>query len=131
MGADILPNRDLNRTIQLLFAEPMLFLILPGFSMATHLWLRDGFYFFVLVPTQTAALYSPHTATAKRPERRRRSAHSEGWPVRILSAQTNGKPDGPSATYHENGQLITEVTYKNGKADGAWVHYDENGKKVE
>ena len=39
-----------------------------------------------------------------------------------------GKKDGPWLTYHENGQLSTEVTYKNGKEAGAWVSSHENGQ---
>jgi len=69
-------------------------------------------------------------STAEIPERRRRSAYSEGRTVRILNAQTKGKKGGPWATYHENGQLSYKGTYKEGKYDGPWVEYRSDGTFV-
>ena len=36
--------------------------------------------------------------------------------------------DGPWKTYHENGQLRSEGTYKDGQLDGLWKVYDINGQ---
>ena len=36
--------------------------------------------------------------------------------------------DGPFKTYHDNGQLEGESTYKDGKVDGPYKLYNENGQ---
>ena len=38
-----------------------------------------------------------------------------------------GKIDGQSEYYYENGQLESKGTYKDGERDGLWEYYEENG----
>jgi len=42
--------------------------------------------------------------------------------------QNNNYPDGKITTWRENGQKLSEGTYKNGKQDGKWIYFtnDEN-----
>ena len=40
----------------------------------------------------------------------------------------DGKKDGPSIEYHDNGQLLAKGNYKNGKTEGPWVEYHKNGQ---
>ena len=39
----------------------------------------------------------------------------------------NGKENGISKAYYENGKISDEIPYNNGKKDGTEKHYDENG----
>ena len=41
---------------------------------------------------------------------------------------SNDNQDNIIKTYHENGQLESEINYKDGKSNGLWKSYDENGK---
>ncbi len=43
----------------------------------------------------------------------------------------NYYPDGKLTTWRENGQKLSEGTYKNGKKHGKWIHMDLNGKYFE
>ena len=41
----------------------------------------------------------------------------------------DGKPDGLSISWHENGQKWSEGNWNNGKKEGLWVTWHENGQK--
>lgn len=48
---------------------------------------------------------------------------------RVETNYINGKLDGLSESWHENGKKASEVNYKDGKQDGLSVEFHENGKK--
>ena len=52
-----------------------------------------------------------------------------GGRLRELMQWKNGKPDGPSAMWHENGQKSLETTNKDGKQDVLETEWHENGQK--
>ena len=44
-------------------------------------------------------------------------------PLLLLKLIGCSKPDGPFTTFHDNGQLKEEGTYKNGKPEGLFKSY--------
>ncbi len=58
-----------------------------------------------------------------------------GWSKYVEDGRTtvsqikDGKPEGLSAGWHENGQKESEGNYKDGKRDGLWAGWYENGQK--
>ena len=52
-----------------------------------------------------------------------------GGRLRELMQWKNGKPDGPSTMWHENGQKSLETTNKDGKEHGIATQWHENGQK--
>ena len=108
---------------------PLLLLILIGCSEPEPpgplnyelLEKRDGIYYkknriytgpvFNLVPVTRMDTYRRDLANIK----------NEGY-------IKNGKLDGLSKYYYENGQLKEELTYNNGKEDGPFKEYYDNGQ---
>jgi len=40
----------------------------------------------------------------------------------------NGEEEGEWVEYHDNGQLMSKVSYKNGEEEGKWIAYYDNGQ---
>ena len=50
--------------------------------------------------------------------------------AKLLMRLKDGKRDGPSITWHENGQKSGEGTLKDGRPHGLWMAWHENGQKA-
>lgn len=55
-----------------------------------------------------------------------KGTNKNGFLIKAIYEQ--GKREGISITYHENGQLSLKANYKNDQPNGLWEWYDKNGR---
>jgi len=69
-------------------------------------------------------------ACATAPETRSHVTTYPGGAPRWQVALADGVPDGPSTTWHGNGQVSSTGTYRAGKREGLFVYYDTDGAET-
>ena len=56
----------------------------------------------------------------------------DGIKINVLSKMKNGKKDGFTTYWYNNGQMMAEANYKDDKKDGLFTYwYDDGGKRAD